>query len=112
LGSPFSSLSIYTNENLYGFKWSRTQYLKRPVRKSTITNKYLVFDTKIKASSELIENLDSLIGSKASWLLFRIKCIWIIGEFLSKLGPEYKPNFIEYIPSIFSKKIIGLKHER
>lgn len=113
LGFPFCSIVIYINYHLYGFKWSKNTYIKRPIHRNAVTKKYIVIDTQIKTTDNFIFILESLIGSKARTLFLpRIKCIWIIRKFLKKLGPDFKPNYLEYLPSIYSKKIIGLRNEK
>jgi hypothetical protein len=109
LGSPFCSVSIYYRGFLYGFKWTLPKYMKRHVSQKNLLDKYLVVDTG-KDNDELNQMLQNMIGQQASFCRTRIKCVWAIRDFLNALGPEYKPIFIEYLPSLFAKKTIGLKN--
>jgi len=112
-GAPFSSISVYSGEHLYGYKWSKRTYMKRKIHKLHIIKKYVVVDTNIKSSHALTQSLDQLQGEPASrYLLPRCKCVWTIRKFLKLLGKQYKPTFLEYLPSLYARKLIGIRDEK
>lgn len=111
IGAPFGSISVYTKNYLYGFKWSKDYFLKRRVNQKAVEQTYIIFDTGIKCTNKHIESLDNLIGTtaKIKYLQVRFKCVYVLKDFLNILGDEYKPVFLEFIPSLFVKKIMGVK---
>lgn len=112
IGAPFGSISVYAKKNLYGFKWSKDNYLKRSASYRAIEETYIVFDTGIKCEDKHIEELEKIIGRPAriEYIQLRMKCIYSIKDFLSILGKEYKPKFLEFIPSLYVRKIMGIKN--
>lgn len=112
IGAPFGSISVYAKNNLYGFKWSKDYFLKRRVSQKALQQTYIIFDTGIKCTDKHIESLNDIIGTtaKIKYLQVRFKCVYVLKDFLNILGKEYTPVFLEFIPSLFVKKIMGVKN--
>lgn len=73
---------------------------------------YIIIDSGVKPSKKFMKTMASLNNSRAHILgikYLRMNCIYGISSLLTCLGDGYKPNIIEYIPSIYLKKCIHLE---
>lgn len=109
IGMPVGSVAIYADGHIWSFKWNRNGFTKRPFRPRAAIKKYIFFDTNKEATDEIIEELQSLVDQRARVTGYRCRCVYIIRNVLKKLGKEYAPNGIEYIPSIYAMKVMRLK---
>ena len=114
-GAAIGSVSIYSDRKLYGFQWKSKQYQVKNVSPQAISKKFIVVDTGKKITEEIKTELLNLKGTSANFLgipVFRFKCIFTIRKVLYLIDKDFKPELYEYIPSIYSNKILGMRHDR
>ena len=109
IGMPVGSVAVYANGCIWSFKWNRNGFIKRPFRPRAAIKKYIFFNTGKDTTNEIVEELQSLVDRRARVAGYRCRCIYIIRNVLKKLGKEYTPNGIEYVPSIYAMKVMRLK---
>ena len=110
-GLNFGGVSIYCNGNLYGFVWKKGRYVKRKTVPKVLYAKQVLIDTHIKCSNDHLQALETLIGTKARCLGLRCKCVFVIRSFLEMINPDLKPRGFQYIPSVYSKKVLKWRNQ-
>ena len=109
IGLPVSSIAVYRQGYLYSFKWKTKKYSKYEISKEKLSEKYVVVDTGVKISEKNDSELEKLLGKTTG---LRIKCVYIIKDFLRGLNSKYSPKGIEYVPAIYAKKLLRVKYEK
>lgn len=109
IGMPIGSVAVYADGHIWSFKWNRNGFIKRRFRSRAAVKKYILFDTNKETTNEIIEELQSLVDQRSHVAGYRCRCVYIIRNVLKKVGKEYTPNGIEYIPSIYAMKVMRLK---
>lgn len=112
-GLPVSSMSIIADD-----RWLKlvvgepALQLERAIEFEP--SRYVVIDTGVKITDEIIRRLWECRGRSAiskNSLFLRVRCIAIIKDFLKSLGPEWNPGFIK-LPSIYFYKAVHNRQQR
>ena len=115
IGAAIGSVALYHDKFLYGFCWSNNRYMIRELHKKTIAKRFITIDTGIKMNGRIRLELKKIIGADARCFdikFLRLKCVYSIRTVLSILGPQFKPFFFEYVPSLYALKIFKWRYEK
>lgn len=102
VGFPAASVCILAGGYVWSFR-KHTGKFEKTLSSHVYIDNHLVVNTWKKTTPEIIEELEKVLGEKRSPYC---KCVWSIRKVLSFLGGKYKPNFWDYLPSIYALKII------
>lgn len=105
VGCSASSICIIADNMVWCYRRKSGVFEKQKYDKKFLLS-HIVIDTKIKCNNEITQLLNNIIGTKR---FPYIKCVWSIRHVLNRIGGQYKiKSWLDYIPSIYSLRIIKL----
>jgi hypothetical protein len=105
IGLPFGGLSIYCGGFIYSYRWGYPTYIKARASESILRKNFVVVDSGVPYTREIIMALDSLVGTPAGRP--RIRCIHTIKPVLKMMGKRFAPsNIFDLIPSQYSRRFL------
>ena len=107
LGLPYSSVGVYADGKWLRFRRKNNTMQLVPARPTQ--PKYVWMDTGVKATGEIKEKMEKLVGEPArTWTscYLRLRCVAALKPLLKMLGKEYSPKFYEVVPGIYAYRKI------
>lgn len=102
IGFPAASICIYAGGYVWTFR-KHTGKFERVHPSHIWLEEHLIVNTRIIASSEILNALEKVVGEKRSPYC---KCVYSIRHVLNMLGDKYKVKWWDYIPGIYALKIL------
>jgi len=100
IGFPFSSIAIVAGD--IGIRPSKAAGEMVEVPLHILQSKgYVFINTKVPVTPEILEAMESIIGTKTGYGVFRYKCLKNILPVLECLGTDWVPKNIGVFPSRF-----------
>ena len=103
IGYPCASICIASNNYVWSFRKRSGVFERIPYSPDVLKN-HMVIDTKIKATDDVIDSLNSIVGTKRFPC---VKCIFTIRHVLNKIGGKYRiKTWFDYIPGVYFMRVI------
>lgn len=109
LGYPFSSVAMVAGDIAVRPSKAAGKMVEVPLH-ILQTKGYVFINTGIPVTNEIIDAMESVIGTKTGYKFFRYKCLLNFLPVLKLLGPDWVPENIGILPSRFYSKCVGNKH--
>lgn len=101
-GLPISSVCIVADNKIWAYRKSSNLYSCSDYNGQWLKT-HILLDTKIKTSSQILNELNKIIGNKR---FPNIKCVYAIRNILNLLGSKYKiTSILDFIPGFYTLKI-------
>lgn len=105
LGFPFSSVAIIANQ--IAVRPSKVRGCMVETPPFLLEQKgYIFVDTGVQVTDEIMKSLESILGSKTGYGIFRVRCLQNFLPILKEMGPEWVPKDWPVIPSLYYRQCI------
>jgi hypothetical protein len=103
LGLPFGSVCIMAGMRVWSFKKKSGRFEKRAFH-TRLLNGHLFIDTGIPITDEIIDKLESLVGTSRGR---GVRCVSTLRPVLEMLGEELVPRgLFWFVPGVFAFKVL------